>query len=163
MNIDGVERIAYRFSREEIAVLLKVLAIPELPELSISAGGVEEAVLQKFAEDEIMLVCGERTLVNGTISMILWSAANSKRCIRAKSALGTAVLYEGERLCVMAWEIEGGRLTFEPLQNLYAARAPFLERAEKLEEDMELTLRDGNSEVRMAGGMKDLDMLYAQL
>ena len=60
---NGVERIAWRFTKGELKSLLTLLGRTELPGTAIRAGMPDTETLEALTEAGIVLYCGERVLV----------------------------------------------------------------------------------------------------
>lgn len=156
------ERIAFRFTRGEIAALLKVMALGELPGLDIraEAPGIEEEA--SLVESGVVLLLGERTYVDRTISLVLAEAARSARSVHARAGAGRAALYRGERLWVQA-QLSGDIATLEPLPDFVAARERFMQLCAPWGEEMELSLRGGDAPRSETGGVRVLEALVDAL
>ena len=57
-----VERISYRFTKKELGALLKLMDMPDLPDISVTAATPDEKTVQSLVESGIVMVCGERSL-----------------------------------------------------------------------------------------------------
>lgn len=139
MNMERVDRVVFRFSVNELGALLKLMGLPALPDTSAAPADPKRGTVESLVESGAVMACGGRTFVDGTIRMVLQNAARSLGRLTAAGKAGTAVLYRGERMYVLAEE-RGELVSLEPLQDLQAAREPFLTAADRLGADMRALL-----------------------
>ena len=113
---NGVERIAWRFTKGELKSLLTLLGRTELPGTAIRAGMPDTETLEALTEAGIVLYCGERVLVDRARRASLTRAAASARFLRLEAEGGVALLYRGETLCVAfpgSWRRHGAAGTVQ--------------------------------------------------
>lgn len=131
MRPERVDRISFRFTRGELAALLKLMGLQELRDTSVQAADPESSAVQSLIESGIVMSCGERTFVDGTISLVLKNAALSGSRLTVRGPESSLVLYRGERMYVLVEE-SGELVTLEPLQDLTMASGPFAAAAGRL-------------------------------
>lgn len=163
MNAENIERIAYRFTEQEIAALLKLMNAAALPGTGVTAAEPSEATVSSLVESGIVLPCGERTFVDRTISLVLMNAARNARFLRAEAGEKRVVLYVGTEMCVLLEENGQGILTIEPLQNFRAAREPFMTAVGDMGGSPVLTLTEAESGAGETGGTADIQALFERL
>ncbi len=135
MIMERVDRIVFRFSVNELGALLKLMGLPALPDTSAAPADPKSGTVESLVESGAVMACGGRTFVDGTICLVLQNAARSLGRLTAAGKACTAVLYRGERMYVLAEE-RGELVSLEPLQDLQAARGPFLTAADRLGADV---------------------------
>ena len=148
MKTEKVERIAFRFTRAEIAALLKLMGEGELPGAGISAQDPDDLSIESLVSGGVVMPCGETTLVDKTIALILRTAARAPRRIVLASAAGRAVLYAGEKMCVLVMQDQTALVRAEPIENTAAAKKPLYEAAAKLGAKTEASLVCGQDTLR---------------
>lgn len=158
MKTDRVERIAFRFTKAEIQSLLKLMGEKELPGASLSAQEADDLSVNSLVDGGVVMPCGEMTLVDRTITLILRSAARAKSRIELNSAAGTAVLYAGEKMCVLIAQDQTAVVRVEPIENVRAAHKPLNEAAARLGDGTAASLVRGQE--TLAG---DIAQLLEQL
>lgn len=139
MKLNDVGRITFRFAPREIAAMLMLMGARTLPGTGIYAAAPEEDVRKSLIGDGIVTQLGSRVLLDRTVTLILKTCIESQRRIEAVGTGGSAVLYVGERICVL---IEAGRaiVTLEPFQNAIQARQPFEMAMASLSEPVRLSM-----------------------
>lgn len=162
MNLEQVDRIAFRFTSNELGALLELMGLPALPDTSVIPADPESGTVDSLIDSGIVMACGDRTMVDGTISLVLRNAALSVRRLTAKGKNGQTVLYRGERMCVLAEEADG-LVTLEPLQDMRSAREPWLAAAERLEEPVSVYLSESGDLSGEGEGPEALRTLYDQM
>ena len=141
MSIERVDRIAFRFTHNELAALLKLMDLPALPDIEVLPSDPERRTAESLVESGIVMFCGERTLVDRTVGLVLKNAALSRERLTARGCSGRAVLLRGEQMCVLA-EDGDGVVTMEPLRDLPAAREPWMTASGRLEGALTVRLTD---------------------
>lgn len=162
MSMQRVDRVTFRFTRSELGALLKLMALPPLPDTSVRPVMPESGTVEILIESGVVMVCGERTLVDGTIALVVKSAAGSDAYLAARGPVGLAVLYRAERMCVLLEE-SGRMITLEPLQNVQAARGPWMDAAARLGGPANVRLLAGGALAGEGQGPEALKALYDQL
>ena len=160
MNVEGTERIAFRFTRGEIAALLKLMNAPSLPEMNLPAAAPDKRTELSLVEDGVVMPCGERTLVDGTVAAVMRNVLTSRRRLLAASEKGRLALYRGAQMCVLAEENGPELVTLEPFPDVRAARRPFFTAADALGAEAELTFSTDGDET--PGGAGALQAMYAR-
>ena len=89
---NGVERIAWRFTKGELKSLLTLLGRTELPGTAIRAGMPDTETLEALTEAGIVLYCGERVLVDRAPARVLDEAAGSCSTAGKRSACFSGIL-----------------------------------------------------------------------
>lgn len=161
MNVQGTDRIAFRFSRGEIAALLKLMNASALPEINLTAAEPDARTESSLVESGIVIPCGERTFVDRTIAAVLRNAVESRCSLCAVSEKGRLAIYRGTQMYVLAEESRLGLVVMEPFANAGAAREPFWRAVGMLGADVELTFRREGAET--SGDFAALETLYARM
>lgn len=162
MSVERVDRIAFRFTCNELGALLKLMGLPALSDTSVAPVEPESGTVESLIESGIVMACGERTLVDGTISVVLKNAALSSRRLMAQGRDRRVLLYRSERMCVLAEEANG-LITLEPLKDMRSAREPWLAAAGKIEEPVHVRLLVDGALTGEDEGTAALRALYDQL
>ncbi len=162
MSHDAVERIAFRFGSRELAALLKLMDLPSLPDTSVKALQPEEKTVQDLIAGGTVMVCGERVLVDRAVSLTMREAGRSKCRLALRGQNGTAVLYRGARICVLAEE-KDGVLTLEPLPDMAGAWEPCQDAAARLEGPVHVSLVIKDSLSGEGDGQQALQSLFQQM
>ena len=161
MSVEGTDRIAFRFARSEIAALLKLMNAASLPEIELIAAEPDEHTESSLVEGGVVMPCGERTYVDGTVAAMLRSALESRRSLRAVSERGRLALYRGAQMCVLAEESGPLLVTLEPFPDVKAAQMPFFGAVRALGTETALTLR--MDDVESQGDAAALSAMYERL
>ena len=127
-----VERIVFRLARGEIAALLRLMDFAGLPGAAIEPAQPDASTVNALVEAGIIVLCEGRILLDRTMALILQSAAESQWFARAEGPGGKALLYVGEKMCVLLTDAGGGALLLEPVRDLSAARPLFQKGAARL-------------------------------
>ena len=122
---NSVERIAFRFSHEEAAALLKLLDYERLPGTAVCAALPDTATVESLTDAGVVLPCGEHILVDRVAALIFNAAAASGRYLRVEGDAGTALLYKSEKLCVLVEDMGSGQLLLEPVKDMETAMPLF--------------------------------------
>lgn len=154
MNVGDVERVAFRFSRGELAALLQLMGAPELPGMDLRAAMPEAAVEALLVESGIVTPCGARTFVDRTIAAVLNNALRARRMLRAESPEGRAALYAAEQMCVLVATKDADLVSLEPFPDGAAAKAAFMAALDALGPGAKLFLTAEGAE--RAGGARAL-------
>lgn len=155
------DRIVYRFTREEVSALLNVMGLAELPGLGIRAATPREEASMSLVEAGIVMLCGERTFVDRTVSAIFGEAARSLQSLSVHAENRAAALYRGEMMYVDV-AVEGERVSIEPLPELQSAKSGLIQALWGAQE-LEMELRDGDRQSRRRGDMRALEALMGEL
>lgn len=162
MNMQRVDRIAFRFTCNELGALLKLMGLPALPDTSVQPEDPENSTVDSLIGGGIVVACGDRTLVDGTISLVLKNAAESLRRITVCGPARQMVLYRGERMCVLAEE-NGGLVSLEPLRDVPAAWECCRAAAERMGERYTVRLTEGGVLAGEGSGPQALKELFGRL
>lgn len=162
MSVQRVDRISFRFTCNELGALLKLMGLPALSDTSVAPADPESGTIESLIESGIVMACGERTLVDATISLVVKNAALSARRLTARGRDRRVLLYRGERMCVLTEEADG-LVTLEPLQDMRAAREPWLAAAGRLEGPVSVCLTENGDLSGQGEGTAALSALYDQL
>ena len=162
MNAEKVDRIVYRFTRREIAALLRLMGAEDLPGTTVKAALPSDQTALSLVESGIIMPLGEKTFVDGTISLIMRTACQAKRYLAAKSPAGYAALYCGEHILVLIEEPIIGPMRIEPLRNVESAREPWLKAMEELGEEAEAELIAEGKNVSSEKGAGASERIYSQ-
>lgn len=158
MKTDAVERISFRFTRGEIAALLQLMGEKELPGANIAAKEPDDSSIESLVSGGVVMPCGEKTLVDKTIALVLHTAARAPQRIELSAESGCAVLYAGSRMCVLVRSDRTAIVHIEPIENLPAAQRPLREAAAKLGDKVQARLAGKAGTVQ-----GNIDLLLAQL
>lgn len=155
MYVEGSDRTAFRFTRGELAALMKLMGIKSFPEMYVTAAPPDAQTEMSLVESGVLAVCGERMLVHGVIVAVLRSMAESRRCLWAAADEARIALYRGRRMCVLAEERGPQLVVLEPFPDAQAARRLFFGRLNAL---------NASAALRRGEGQKqgDAAQLYAQ-
>lgn len=145
MSVERLERLILRFTPAEAAALLKLMGLEELPGLSVWAEYPQEETVERLVRSGVVTPCGEKTLVDRTVSWVLRTAAQSARYLAAVHGETGAALYVGERFCVLAEKTNTAILRVEPIQNLQVARPIWDSAVRSLGNRITLTLTVGQT------------------
>lgn len=162
MSIERVDRIAFRFTCNELAALLKLMGLPALPGIDVEPSDPQTATAESLVESGIVMICGERTLVDQTVGVVLKNAAMSRVRLTAKGGNGRAALLCGGQMCVLAEEADGV-ITIEPLQNIQAAREPWMTASGRLEGALTVCLTDGSGQSEEGTGPEALKAYFDRM
>lgn len=92
-----IERIAFRFQKDEMQVLMRLLGIEVLPGVETGAAADEERALQGLIDDGIVQAVGTETmLVDRAVSLTLLNAAAHECCAMVESERARMVLFRGK-------------------------------------------------------------------
>lgn len=160
---NGVERIAWRFTKGELKSLLTLLGRTELPGTAIRAGMPDTETLEALTEAGIVLYCGERVLVDRAPARVLDEAAASARFLRLEAEGGVALLYRGETLCVLFRDLGGAMAQLEPFRDVDSAAPQLLWTAAQLGKVSRCTLSLRGQEESGAGDTAQITSLLARL
>ena len=103
-----------------------------LPGAAIEPAQPDASTVNALVEAGIIVLCEGRILLDRTMALILQSAAESQWFARAEGPGGKALLYVGEKMCVLLTDAGGGALLLEPVRDLSAARPLFQKGAARL-------------------------------
>ena len=160
---NGVERIAWRFTKGELKSLLTLLGRTELPGTAIRAGMPDTETLEALTEAGIVLYCGERVLVDRAPARVLDEAAASARFLRLEAEGGVALLYRGETLCVLFRDLGGAMAQLEPFRDVDSAAPQLMWIAAQLGMVSRCTLSLRGQEESGAGDAAQITSLLARL
>ena len=160
---NGVERIAWRFTKGELKSLLTLLGRTELPGTAIRAGMPDTETLEALTEAGIVLYCGERVLVDRAPARVLDEAAASARFLRLEAEGGVALLYRGETLCVLFRDPGGAMAQLEPFRDEDSAAPQLMWIAAQLGKVSRCTLSLHGQEESGAGDAAQITSLLARL
>ncbi len=160
---NGVERIAWRFTKGELKSLLTLLGRTELPGTAIRAGMPDTETLEALTEAGIVLYCGERVLVDRAPARVLDEAAASARFLRLEAEGGVALLYRGETLCVLFRDLGGAMAQLEPFRDVDSAAQQLMWIAAQLGKVSRCTLSLHGQEESGAGDAAQITSLLARL
>lgn len=160
---NGVERIAWRFTKGELKSLLTLLGRTELPGTAIRAGMPDTETLEALTEAGIVLYCGERVLVDRAPARVLDEAAASARFLRLEAEGGVALLYRGETLCVLFRDLGGAMAQLEPFRDVDSAAPQLMWIAAQLGKVSRCTLSLHGQEESGAGDAVQITSLLARL
>lgn len=160
---NGVERIAWRFTKGELKSLLTLLGRTELPGTAIRAGMPDTETLEALTEAGIVLYCGERVLVDRAPARVLDEAAASARFLRLEAEGGVALLYRGETLCVLFRDPGGAMAQLEPFRDVDSAALQLMWIAAQLGKVSRCTLSLHGQEESGAGDAAQITSLLARL
>ena len=160
---NGVERIAWRFTKGELKSLLTLLGRTELPGTAIRAGMPDTETLEALTEAGIVLYCGERVLVDRVPARVLDEAAGSACFLRLEAEGGVALLYRGETLCVLFRDLGGAMAQLEPFRDVDSAAPQLLWTAAQLGKVSRCTLSLHGQEESGAGDTAQITSLLARL
>lgn len=160
---NGVERIAWRFTKGELKSLLTLLGRTELPGTAIRAGMPDTETLEALTEAGIVLYCGERVLVDRAPARVLDEAAASARFLRLEAEGGVALLYRGETLCVLFRDLGGAMAQLEPFRDVDSAAPQLMWIAAQLGKVSRCTLSLHGQEESGAGDVAQITSLLARL
>lgn len=153
------ERITFRFTRSEIAALAKLMGFGGYPELDVGAEAPGTNTAASLVESGFVMLCGDRTYVDRTISLVLAEAARSIDCAGARMGALRVALYRGERLSVVTRR-DGELVTLEPLPDFAQAKACFLGMCEEWgAQQIRFSRRTTGASLEQAGDMKALRAL----
>lgn len=103
-----IEQIAFRFQRDELQVLIKLLRIGFLPGTESDPEADEKHALQGLIEDGIVQVAGSETmLVDRAVSLTLLNASAYEQCIIVESECNRMILFKGKLFDVILCTDEG--------------------------------------------------------
>ena len=142
---NGVERIAWRFTKGELKSLLTLLGRTELPGTGI------------------VLYCGERVLVDRVPARVLDEAAGSACFLRLEAEGSVALLYRGETLCVLFRDLGGAMAQLEPFRDVDSAAPQLMWIAAQLGKVSRCTLSLHGQEESGAGDAAQITSLLARL
>lgn len=160
---NGVERIAWRFTKGELKSLLTLLGRTELPGTAIRAGMPDTETLEALTEAGIVLYCGERVLVDRVPARVLDEAAGSACFLRLEAEGSVALLYRGETLCVLFRDFGGAMVQLEPFKDVDSAAPQLLWTAAQLGKVSRCTLSLRGQEESGAGDTAQITSLLARL
>ena len=160
---NGVERIAWRFTKGELKSRLTLLGRTELPGTAIRAGMPDTETLEALTEAGIVLYCGERVLVDRAPARVLDEAAASARFLRLEAEGGVALLYRGETLCVLFRDLGGAMAQLEPFRDVDSAAPQLMWIAAQLGKVSRCTLSLHGQEESGAGDVAQITSLLARL
>ena len=160
---NGVERIAWRFTKGELKSLLTLLGRTELPGTAIRAGMPDTETLEALTEAGIVLYCGERVLVDRAPARVLDEAAASARFLRLEAEGGVALLYRGETLSVLFRDLGGAMAQLEPFRDVDSAAPQLMWIAAQLGKVSRCTLSLHGQEESGAGDAAQITSLLARL
>lgn len=132
LNVRSAERIALRFTRQELQALLALLKLPALPGTEFTPVEPGEDVLRALEEGEWVNAGEGYCLVERVGAMVITNAAFSRRFLLAEDGPIRACIYRCRQMYVLLRDGGGKWITLEPLENAEAARRPFLQAAEGL-------------------------------
>lgn len=160
---NGVERIAWRFTKGELKSLLTLLGRTELPGTAIRAGMPDTETLEALTEAGIVLYCGERVLVDRVPARVLDEAAGSACFLRLEAEGSVALLYRGETLCVLFRDFGGAMAQLEPFRDVDSAAPQLMWIAAQLGKVSRCTLSLHGQEESGAGDAAQITSLLARL
>lgn len=138
-----VGQIAFRFRKDELEVLTKILKIGLLPGIENDAAVNERQALQSLIDDGFVQPVGEETmLVDRTVSLILMNAAAYERCILAVSDAVRIALFQGKLFSVIL-TVKDGIGILSPIQEWEQACRQFIQEAERLKPERYAMLEQG--------------------
>ncbi len=160
---ETVEQISYRFTHGELAALLKLMDVPELPGVpSVTAAAPDGETVQSLVESGTVMVCGERIFVDKVISLIVKNIGTSQKRLVVTGNKRSLVLLRGPQMCVLADE-NGGVITLEPLQNVAVAKDRLLEAAGRLPGTLHTAAVGGKGPLGESDGLEGLSSLYGKI
>ena len=162
MTIERLDRIAFRFTHAELAALLMLMDLPALPAASVKPAIPTSGTVESLIESGIVMICGERILVDNTVALVLRNAAQSERCLVVQDAADRLILYRGQRMCVLTEE-SGQMLTLEPLQSVQTARDLWADAVKRMREPLYGCLMGKEGPTDERRGSEGLKKLYDQL
>lgn len=118
--------------------------------------------MQDLIAGGTVMVCGERVLVDRAVSLTVREAGRSKCRLALRGQNGTAVLYRGARIYVLAEERDSV-VTLEPLPDMAAAWEPCQEAAARLEGPAHVSLMINESLSEEGDGQQALQSLFRRM
>ena len=132
LNVRSAERIALRFTREELQALLALLKLPALPGTEFTPVEPGEETLRSLEDGEWVTAGADYCMVQRIAAMVITNAAFSRRFLLAEDGPVRACVYRCRQMYVLLRDGGGKWVTLEPLESADAARRPFLQAAEGL-------------------------------
>lgn len=163
MNVERMDRIVYRFRRREVSALLQLMGIEALPGMGISAEYPDGYTILSLVSSGIVLPYGELMLTDRMVALVLKSAAQSKRYIRARSPEGEAVLYEGGNFWVLVENTASIIVKIEPIQNLQSATDSWSHAIRNIGKELTLGFAAENAIQEWSGDIKAAMELLTRL
>ena len=128
-----IERIAFRFQKDEMQVLMRLLGIEALPGVELDAVADEARALQGLIEDGIVQAAGAETmLVDRAVSLTLLNAAAHECCAMVESERARATLFRGRLFDVIVSANESMH-SLCPIREWEQACRQFLQEAERMQ------------------------------
>lgn len=162
MMPETVERISYRFTRKEMAALLKLMDVQDIPGISVTAAVPDEETVRGLVESGAVMICGERILADKAVSLIVKNIGSSEKRLTVRGDKRSVVLMLGQQMCVLADE-NGDLITLEPLQNADAARDSLLHAACRLHGGLHAEATCQKGIVGESDDMEGLISLYGKI
>lgn len=128
-----IERIAFRFRKDELQILMKLLGIQDFPGMPAEPVEDEKGALQSLIDDGIVQPTGEETMmVDRAVSLVLLNAAAYERCGIIDSGRTYMALFKGKLFYVILC-IDGNVSSLCPIKEREQACQQFLQEAMRIQ------------------------------
>ena len=159
-SVRSADRIALRFTREELLALLALLDLPALPGTEFIPLPPTEKTLRSLEEGEWVTAGEGYCMVQRIAAMVITNAAFSRHFLLAEDGLVRTCVYRCRQMYVLLRDGGGKWVTLEPLGSAAAARRPFLQAIEGQGTGHIVLTRDGSP---MEGRIAQAEEYYARL